>query len=128
MNGSRSMALTSFGDERGQLVALESQKNIPFDIKRVYYIYNTSAGVSRGLHAHHDLEQVLICTQGGCTVLTDDGREQQVTRLQGPKDALYVGRLIWREMYDFTDDCVLVVLASDHYHERDYIRSYEVKA
>ena len=113
------------GDERGSLVALEQNKNIPFEIKRVYYIYGTQKGVSRGFHAHKDLEQVLICVSGSCRILLDDGDQQQSIILDNPSKGLYVDSMKWREMHDFSHDCVLLVLASRHYDESDYIRDYQ---
>lgn len=113
------------GDERGSLIALEGNKNIPFEIKRVYYIFNTKEGVRRGYHAHKTLEQVLIATNGKCKILLDDGYERQTVELNQPNIGLYIGPRIWREMYDFSPGCVLMVLASDMYDESDYIRKYE---
>jgi dTDP-4-dehydrorhamnose 3,5-epimerase-like enzyme len=118
--------LHSLGDERGQLISLEENKNIPFAMKRVYYIFNTQPFVRRGLHAHKKLEQLLICTSGSCSILLDDGQNKQTTRLDAPHDALFIGSMIWREMYDFSADCVLMVVASDYYDEADYIRDYDV--
>lgn len=112
------------GDCRGQLVALEENKNIPFDIKRVYYMYDTVEGVSRGHHAHKSLEQILICVHGSCCVLLDDGIEKQSVCLNKPNEGLYISNAIWREMYDFSPDAVLMVLASELYDESDYIRDY----
>jgi dTDP-4-dehydrorhamnose 3,5-epimerase-like enzyme len=118
--------LHSLGDERGQLISLEGNKNIPFAMKRVYYIFNTQPFVRRGLHAHKKLEQLLICTSGSCSILLDDGQNKQTTRLDAPHDALFIGSMIWHEMYDFSADCVLMVVASDYYDEADYIRDYDV--
>ena len=112
-------------DSRGGLVALEQNQNIPFDIKRVYYIYGTPENVRRGFHAHKAIEQVAICVSGACSFLLDDGREQVDFRLDSPSIGLYIGNNIWHEMYDFTEDCVLMVLASDYYDEADYIRDYD---
>lgn len=112
------------GDDRGSLIALETGKIIPFEIKRVYYIFDTKSGVRRGKHAHHKLEQVLICIRGECKILLDDGRGEWIVVLKSPDHGLYIKDLIWHEMYDFSDDCVLMVLASDFYHEEDYIRDY----
>lgn len=113
------------GDSRGQLVALEELKNIPFDIKRVYYMYDTTAGVTRGKHAHKSLEQILICTSGSCKILLDDGKDKEVVELNKPNEGLYISNDIWREMYDFSSDAVLMVLASTYYDESDYIRDYD---
>lgn len=113
------------GDERGQLVALEELKDIPFKIKRVYYIYDTAEGVARGHHAHKALEQVLICIHGSCKILLDNGLEKETILLNKPDEGLYVANNIWREMYDFSPDAVLLVLASELYDEGDYIRDYK---
>ena len=113
------------GDERGQLVALEEFKDIPFTIKRVYYMYDTGEGVVRGHHAHKSLQQILICIHGSCKVKLDNGREQKVVPLDKPYEGLYVSNTMWREMYDFSPDAVLMVLASELYNEADYIRDYD---
>ena len=113
------------GDERGMLVALEEHKDIPFEIKRVYYMYDTADGVHRGNHAHKSLEQILVCIHGSCKVLLDNGTEKKVIPLERPYEGLYISNNIWREMYDFSDDAVLMVLASDFYREEDYIRNYD---
>lgn len=112
-------------DSRGQLVALEELKDIPFKIKRVYYMYDTAEGVTRGYHAHKQLEQILICIHGSCKILLDNGREKKVVPLEKPYEGLYVENNMWREMYDFSPDAVLLVLASELYDESDYIRDYE---
>ncbi|MDE7017208.1 MAG: FdtA/QdtA family cupin domain-containing protein [Lachnospiraceae bacterium] len=112
------------GDERGQLVALEEDKDIPFAIKRVYYMYDTVEGVVRGKHAHKSLEQILVCIHGSCKILLDDGKEKKIVPLEKPYEGLYVANNMWREMFDFSDDAVLMVLASDFYNEEDYIRDY----
>ena len=114
------------GDERGMLVALEECKDIPFEIKRVYYLYDTKKEVRRGFHAHRSLEQILICIHGSCRVLLDNGAEKKTVSLEKPYEGLYIANDIWREMYDFSSDAVLLVLASDFYREEDYIRDYEI--
>ena len=113
------------GDDRGQLVALEEFKDIPFQIKRVYYMYDTGADIVRGHHAHKSLEQILICIHGSCKVLLDNGIEKKVVPLEKPYEGLYIASNIWREMYDFSEDAVLMVLASELYDESDYIRDYD---
>ncbi len=118
-------AFQQHGDERGQLVALEEQKDIPFEIKRVYYMYDTKEGVRRGYHAHKSLEQILICIHGSCKILMDNGQEKKVVSLEKPYEGLYISNNIWREMFDFSPDAVLMVLASDYYKEEDYIRNYD---
>lgn len=113
------------GDERGMLVALEEFGDIPFAIKRVYFMYDTKKDVHRGFHAHKSLEQILICIHGSCKVLLDSGKEKKIVSLEKPYEGLYVANNMWREMYDFSEDAVLMVLASDIYREEDYIRDYE---
>ncbi len=112
------------GDDRGQLVALEEMKNIPFIIKRVYYMYDTHQGIVRGYHAHKSLEQILICIHGQCKLMLDDGRDKEVVLLNKPNEGIYLKNNIWREIYDFSEDAVLMVLASQLYDENDYIRDY----
>lgn len=117
--------LEEHGDERGTLISLEQMKNIPFEIKRIYYMYETGNGVRRGFHAHKCLKQVLICVSGQCKILLDDGRNQEVVLLDRPNKGLLVESNIWREMFDFSDDSVLMVVASELYDEFDYIRNYQ---
>ncbi|BFM11831.1 FdtA/QdtA family cupin domain-containing protein [Simiduia litorea] len=114
----------NLGDERGSLIALEENKNIPFDIKRIYYIYDAEACTPRGFHAHKKLEQVAICVKGSCRFILDDAKGKADVILDSPEYGLYVGDMIWHEMHDFSSDCVLLVLASDFYDEADYIRNY----
>ncbi len=113
------------GDNRGQLVALEEIKDIPFTIKRVYYMYDTVSGVIRGKHAHKSLQQILICIHGSCKVRLDNGTESKVVPLEKPYEGLYISNIVWREMYDFSEDAVLLVLASELYDESYYIRDYD---
>jgi len=112
------------GDERGSLVALESGKEVPFEVKRVYYIYGTQKGVSRGFHAHKALKQVAVCVSGSCRFVLDNGHEKEGVVLDSPEQGLLIEHMIWREMHDFSEDCVLMVLADQHYDESDYIRDY----
>ena len=115
----------ALGDERGSLVALEGNKSIPFDIKRVYYISGTQPGVARGFHAHKALKQVAVCITGKCRMLLANGTEKAEVWLDSPTQGLLIEEMVWREMHDFTPNCVLLVLASEHYDESDYIRDYE---
>ncbi|WP_394153195.1 FdtA/QdtA family cupin domain-containing protein [Vibrio maritimus] len=115
----------SHGDDRGSLVSLEENKNIPFDIKRVYYIFDTKDKVTRGLHAHKKLKQLAIVLKGSCRFTLDDGKEKIELLLDNPAQGLLIESFIWREMYDFSEDCVLMVLADSIYDENDYIRDYE---
>lgn len=114
------------GDDRGHLTVLEANKNIPFDIKRVYYLTDTQAGVPRGFHAHKELEQVAVCVSGKCRMILDDGRHKEETWLDSVSKAIRIEKMVWHEMHDFSPDCVLLVLASEHYDESDYIREYDV--
>lgn len=118
-------AFQQHGDDRGMLIALEELKDIPFEIKRVYYMYDTKKDVHRGFHAHKNLEQILVCVSGSCKVRLDNGRENKVVTLETPYEGLYIAKSMWREMYDFSEDAVLLVLASDFYNEEDYIRDYD---
>ncbi len=120
----KTIELATHGDERGMLVAVEAMKDIPFEIKRVYYIFNTLQGVRRGFHAHKNLKQALVCVSGSCKILLDNGREREEILLSKPNTALIIESDIWREMFDFSNDAVLLVLASEYYDESDYIRNY----
>jgi dTDP-4-dehydrorhamnose 3,5-epimerase-like enzyme len=111
-------------DDRGSLSFLEGGKDIPFEIKRIYYLYHLNQA-HRGFHAHKKLNQVAICVSGSCTFVLDDGRERQEVRLTKPNEGLFIDKMIWREMKDFSSDAVLLVLASEHYDESDYIRNYD---
>jgi dTDP-4-dehydrorhamnose 3,5-epimerase-like enzyme len=113
------------GDERGQLVALEQHKNIPFNVRRVYYLFDTKLDVSRGFHAHKNLQQVAVCLAGKCRMRLDNGFDKENIWLDSPNKGLFIDKMIWREMHNFSEDCILLVLASNHYDEDDYIRDYQ---
>jgi dTDP-4-dehydrorhamnose 3,5-epimerase-like enzyme len=112
------------GDERGKLVAIQAKLDIPFEVKRVYYIFGNIPGVRRGFHAHKSLKQILICVSGSCEIFTDDGTQKNETLLNDPSIGLLIEGPIWREMHDFSPNSVLIVLASEYYDESDYIRDY----
>lgn len=112
-------------DHRGELIAIEYPKQLNFPLKRVYYMYNVGEGITRGNHSHMDLEQVLIAVSGKVTVKVKTPYEEEIYELNDPSRGLYIGPMIWREMYDFSKDAVLLVLASKEYDEEDYIRNYE---
>lgn len=112
------------GDHTGNLVALEKGTDFPFDIKRVYYIWGTDKNAIRGKHAHRKLEQVIVCTSGSCDFILDDGHERATVHLDNPAVGLHIKSNIWREFTNFSPDCVVMVLASEHYDEDDYIRDY----
>ena len=112
------------GDDRGSLISLESPL-VPFEIRRTYFIFGTSPEAVRGKHAHRHLEQILIAVSGKCLVSTDNGFEKSKYELKKPNIGLYVSGLVWREMSDFSPDCVLMVLASQKYEPADYIHEYK---
>ena len=115
------------GDERGQLIALEALSDlVPFEVKRIYYIFDTTPSIVRGKHAHKELRQVMVCVSGACTIECEmpDGTKSE-HRLDWPDKGLLVEGLVWRNMKDFSKNAVLLVLASEHYDESDYIRDYD---
>lgn len=118
------MQMRVLGDSRGKIVSLESSKNVPFDIKRVYYIFDTSPDEDRGKHAHRELEQIVIAIDGAVEFVLDDGSARESVLLNRPDVGLYIGKNMWREMRNFSYGCKLVVLASDFYDESEYIRDY----
>lgn len=121
----RLVNLTIRGDERGSLIAIEQGAELPFDIRRVYYIFGTAENAARGFHAHQRLQQLAICVAGSCTMILDDGTQRVRVPLDRPDRGLHIGSPIWREMVDFSPDCVLLVLASAPYETADYIRDYD---
>ena len=112
------------GDYSGKLVALEKNSDFPFEIKRVYYIWDTEEKAVRGRHAHKNLEQVIVCLRGSCDFILDDGFQKEVVHLDKPNQGLYITNNIWREFTNFSTDCVVMVLASEHYNPADYIHDY----
>ncbi len=121
----KTITFKKHGDERGLLVAVEAMKDIPFEIKRVYYITGADRDIRRGFHAHKKLQQVLLCVNGSCKIMLDNGKEKADIELSEPNFGLVIENNMWREMYDFSDNAVLLVLASEHYDEADYIRNYD---
>ncbi|MDN3649302.1 FdtA/QdtA family cupin domain-containing protein [Reinekea marina] len=117
--------MPDLGDDRGGLVSIEANKHIPFAVKRVYYIFKTHEDVARGFHAHKELKQLVICVSGSCKMVMDNGISKDDVILNTPKKGLLIDSLVWREMHDFSEDCVLLVLASEYYDESDYIRNYD---
>ncbi len=116
--------LPKWGDARGSLTALESERSIPFPIRRVYYLYDVPGGASRGGHAHRRLEQILIAVAGSFDVVCDDGSGRRRFHLNRAYHGLYLPAMTWRELSNFSSGGVCLVLASDYYDESDYIRSY----
>ena len=119
------VGMTIKGDERGSLIAIESGKDAPFAIARAYCVYGTQPGVDRGFHAHRALQQLAVAVTGSCTMILDDGYSRVSVALDDPSKGLLIGPMVWREMTDFTTDCVLLVLADRHYDESDYIRDHD---
>ena len=113
------------GDERGKLVVVEGEQDIPFNIKRVFYIYGSDSTVVRGCHANIESEFVLINVAGSSKIKITDGKNEKIVELTKPMDGVYLPKMIWKEMYDFSPDSVLLVLASEHYIDNEYIRDYD---
>lgn len=114
------------GDERGSLVVIEGNSDIPFEIKRVFYIYGSDQDVIRGLHANRDSEFVLVNVSGSCNVIIKDGKgNEEIVKLDKPRKGVYLPKMIWKEMVNFSKDSVLLCLASTHYNGDEYIRNYE---
>lgn len=122
--GCRLIDFTLRGDERGSLIALEAGKEVPFEIRRTYYIFGTKEGVSRGFHAHRQLQQLLLVLNGSCRLVVDDGETRAEVILDRPDTGLLITGLVWREMHDFSHDCVLLALADRPYDPADYLRNY----
>ena len=113
------------GDERGKLVVVEGARDIPSEIKRVFYIYGSDSEVVRGQHANRNSEFVLINVSGSSKVRVDNGFEEEVIELNRPRMGLYLPTMVWKDMYDFSADSVLLVLANTHYDGNEYIRDYD---
>ena len=113
------------GDERGKLVVVEGNKDIPFKIERVFYIYGSDSEVVRGQHANRESEFVLINVGGTSKVRIDNGHTEAIIELNKPMMGLYIPTMVWKDMYDFSEDSILLVLASTHYNGQEYIRDYE---
>lgn len=124
-NGSRLLELPRFTDERGSLTYVEQQNHLPFELKRVYYIYDVPNDETRGKHAHIDLEQVLVAASGRFDVVVDDAKERHRVTLDSPDEGLYLPGMTWREMENFSDDAVCLVFASEYYDEDDYVHDYD---
>lgn len=125
MKNIKLLKFQDYTDKYGHLTPLEANGEIPFEINRVYYISKVEPKVRRGFHSHEDLEQVLICVSGSVKILVKTPYEEKIITLNDQTDGLYIGPMIWREMYDFSEHAVLLVLASKHYDVKDYIRDYE---
>ena len=118
------ISLKIHGDNRGKLISLEGTRDIPFEIKRVYWIFDTLPDEDRGFHAHKNMEQIIVAMDGACQFVLDDGKTREEVWLNRPDKGLYIGKNMWREMKHFSYGCKLMVLASDYYDEKEYIRDY----
>lgn len=124
--GVQMLEFTQNGDERGYLVVVEGKQDIPFDIKRIFYIYGSDQSVVRGQHANRYSEFVLINVTGTSKVKVKDGRGNEVIfSLNRPHTGIYIPKMVWKEMYEFSEDSVLLCLASEHYDSQEYIRDYD---
>jgi hypothetical protein len=117
--------LRKISEVRGNLTPIEGAMDVPFDIKRVYYLYDVPSGANRGGHAHKELRQLIIAANGSFTITLDDGEKKKAITLNRPYQGLLIVPGIWRDLDDFSSGAVLLCLASDHYYEPDYIRDYE---
>jgi dTDP-4-dehydrorhamnose 3,5-epimerase-like enzyme len=118
------ITLSQLGDREGHLTIVENERDIPFQIQRVYYLYDIPGGESRGGHAHHALESLIIAVSGSFDVTLDDGRNRKMVSLNRPYMALHVKPGMWRELHNFSSGAVCLVLASEPYVEQDYVRDY----
>lgn len=125
VDGAYLLDLPVISDTRGDLTFIENQKHIPFDIARVYYLYNLPVDANRGGHAHRDLQQVIFALSGSFRILLDDGQRKTEVILRNPSIGLYINRMVWREMDFFSQSAVCMVIASNPYDESDYYRNYE---
>ena len=119
------LTFKDLGDERGKLVVIEGSQDIPFDIARAFYIYGSDATVVRGQHANRNSEFVLVNVTGKSKVMITDGTRKEIVELNKPMEAVYIPKMIWKEMYDFSPDSVLLVLANTHYDGSEYIRDFD---
>lgn len=125
VSGCRIMQLPKISDPRGNLTFVEENKHVPFDIKRVYYLYDVPGGEKRAGHAHKTLQQFVIAASGSFDVIIDDGTRKETFRLNRSYYGLYIPPMVWRELENFSSGSVCLVLASEPYNEGDYVRDYE---
>lgn len=123
--GCKLIDFAEFGDERGKLVVIEGGIDIPFQIRRTFYIYGSDMNVVRGKHANRKSEFVLINIGGTSKVRVDNGKQSEIIELNRPHSGIYIPKMIWKDMYDFSEDSILLVLSSEHYDESEYIRDYD---
>ena len=118
------LSFPQLGDERGHLVVVEGLKNIPFEIKRMFYIYGTLSNVIRGQHANKNSEFVLINLAGSCKIKVDDGINNEIIVLDKPHEGIYLDKMVWKDMYDFSENSILLVLSNFSYDGTEYVRDY----
>jgi len=116
--------LINTGDERGGLIPFEKGMNAPFEVRRAFYIYDTKPSTPRGAHANRKSQFLMVVISGSCKVLIDDGKEKNIVELNRPNQALWLDKMIWKEMYDFSYNAILLVLSDEKYDETEYIRDY----
>lgn len=121
----RLLNFNQLGDERGHLVVVEGLKDIPFEIKRVFYIYGSKENTVRGSHANIDSKFVLINLVGSCKIKLNDGKNEEVINLDRPHKGIYLDKMVWKDMYDFSKNSVLLVISDNNYDPKEYIRSFE---
>lgn len=121
----RLLKFNELGDARGKLVVAEGMKDVPFEIKRIFYIYDTKDEVVRGEHANRNSKFVLINLQGSVNIVIDDGFNKETVVLDKPHEGIYLDNMVWKEMRDFSSDSILLVLASEGYDKNEYIRDYK---
>jgi len=117
--------LINTGDERGGLIPFQKDMNVPFEVRRAFYIYDTKPSTPRGAHANRKSQFLMVVISGSCKVLVDNGKEKHVVELNRPNQALWLDKMIWKEMYDFSYNAILLVLSNEKYDEAEYIRNYD---
>lgn len=125
MKGYKELEFSQLGDVRGEMIVAECKKEIPFDIKRIFYMYDTKGDIVRGKHANRNSEFVFINVKGKCTILLDDGFEKKEVVLDKPNVGIYLDKMMWKDMYNFSEDAILLVLSNCVYDTNEYIRDYE---
>lgn len=119
------LPLNKIHNRAGNITIVEGQKNFPFDVKRIYYLYDIPCGENRGGHAHHDLHQLIVAASGSFNVLLDDGHNKKIVTLNRPDYGLMIVPGIWRELFEFSSGAICLVMASEIYDKSDYIREYD---
>jgi hypothetical protein len=117
--------LVDTGDDRGGLIPFEKGMNVPFEVSRAFYIFNTRPGTARGSHANRNSQFLFVIISGSCNVKIDNGVDQSVITLNRPNQALWLDKMVWKEMYDFSYNAILLVLSNEKYDENEYIRDYK---